>query len=111
MKKVTPLISNKDDDIEMNSKTTLGEDEDQGEMDTVFFLSLFIYTIYLSSIDLIYTDKKDKSDIGKFNLIMSNLWAFFPVMQAQGLWLKILLIMTCYCSMSWQCESNVKPVP
>ena len=101
MKKVTPLINNKDDDIEMNSKTTLGEDEDQGEMDTVFFLSLFIYTIYLSSIDLIYTDKKDKSDIGKFNLIMSNLWAFFPVMQAQGLWLKILLIMTCYCSMSW----------
>ena len=60
MKKVTPLISNKNDDIEMNSKTTLGEDEDQGEMDTVFFLSLFIYTIYLSSIDLIYTDKKIK---------------------------------------------------
>ena len=86
MKKVKPLLIEKD--LEMNSKLTLEEDEDQGEMDTVFFLSLFSYTIYLASIDLLY-NKEDKSDVGKFNLIMSNLWAFFPIMQAQGLWLKV----------------------
>lgn len=87
MKKVKPLLNDQDEkDLEMNSKITLEEDEDQGEMDTVFFLSLFSYTIYLASIDLLYSNKEDKSNVGKFNLIMSNLWAFFPVMQAQGLW-------------------------
>ena len=98
-KQVKPLLVDKD--LEMNSKITLEEDEDQGEMDTVFFLSLFSYTIYLASIDLLYSNKEDKNNIGKFNLIMSNLWAFFPVMQSQGLWLKSLLILTCYYSMSW----------
>ena len=49
-KQVKPLLVDKD--LEMNSKITLEEDEDQGEMDTVFFLSLFSYTIYLASIDL-----------------------------------------------------------
>lgn len=87
-------------DIE-NQHKTLEEDEDQGEMDTVFFLSLFIYTIYLSSIDILYPDAEDKQSVGKLNLIMSNLWAFFPVMQAQGLWLKFLLTMTCYYSITW----------
>lgn len=102
MKKVKPLLNDQDEkDLEMNSKITLEEDEDQGEMDTVFFLSLFSYTIYLASIDLLYSNKEDKSNVGKFNLIMSNLWVFFPVMQAQGLWLKSLLILTCYYSMSW----------
>ena len=73
-KQVKPLLVDKD--LEMNSKITLEEDEDQGEMDTVFFLSLFSYTIYLASIDLLYSNKEDKNNIGKFNLIMSNLWAF-----------------------------------
>jgi hypothetical protein len=99
-KKVNPVIETSND-LEMNSKITLDEDEDQGEMDIVFCVFLFSYTIYLASIDLLYSDGKDKSDVGKFNLIMSNLWAFFPVMQAQGLWLKLLLIITCYYSISW----------
>lgn len=80
---------------------TLEEDEDQGEMDTVFFLSVFLYTIYLCSIDLLYTEKKDKDAIGKFHLVMSNAFAFYPVMQAQGLWLKTILILTVYYSISW----------
>ena len=52
-KQVKPLLKYQDKDLEMNSKITLEEDEDQGEMDTVFFLSLFSYTIYLASIDLL----------------------------------------------------------
>lgn len=80
---------------------TLEEDDDQGEMDTVFFLFLLTYTIYLSSIDLLYNNQQDKQSIGKLNLIMSNLWAFFPIMQAQGLWLKFLLMITCYYSITW----------
>ena len=90
----------------LNSKhqkglSALKEDEDQGEMDIIFFVFLFSYTIYLSCIDFLYQDKNDKNSISKFHLIMSNLWAFFPIMQAQGLWLKILLILTCYFSITW----------
>jgi len=79
----------------------LEEDQDQGEMDTVFFLSVVSYTIYLSCIDLMYPLPKDKDAIGKFNLVMSNAFAFYPVMQAQGLWLKMILILTAYYSLLW----------
>ena len=109
MKKVKPLLNDQNRDLEINkinqkfeiNKLTLEEDEDQGEMDTVFFLSLFSYTIYLTSIDLLYPDKEDKKNIGKFNLIVSNLWSFFPIMQGQGLWLKALLVLSCYYSVVW----------
>lgn len=82
-------------------KKTLEEDEDQGEMDTIFFLSLFVYSLYLFSINILYPDSEEKDSVGKFNLVMSNLWAFYPIMQAQGLWLKFLLIATTYYSICW----------
>ena len=104
-KKIIPYLHHCKQDLEMNeqiiNKKTLKEDEDQGEMDIIFFVFLFSYTIYLSCIDFLYQDKNDKNSISKFHLIMSNLWAFFPIMQAQGLWLKILLILTCYFSITW----------
>ena len=82
-------------------KTTLEEDEDQGEMDTVFFIGLFIFTVVQVCIDWWWPNKQDKIAIGKFDIIMSNLWAFFPIMQAQGLFLKSLLIGTCWYSILW----------
>ena len=36
---------------------------------------------------------------------MSNLWAFFPICQAQGLLLKMLLICTCWYSFLWHWSS------
>lgn len=81
--------------------TTLEEDDNQGEMDVIFFVSLVTYTIYLCLIDIIYPDPVHLKQVGDFNLVMSNLWAFFPVMQAQGLWLKGLLIGTMYYSICW----------
>jgi hypothetical protein len=83
------------------NENILEEDEDQGEMDTIFFLSLFVYTIYLCCIDILFPEAKDKEAIGTLNLILSNLWAFYPIMQAQGLWLKTLLSLTCYYSILW----------
>lgn len=88
-------------DTSTYSDKTLKEDEDQGEMDTVFFILLITYTIALFSMEFWYPDEKDYLAVGHFHLVMSNLWAFFPIMQAQGLWLKILLICTCYYSILW----------
>lgn len=81
----------------------LDEDDDQNEMDTIFTIGNISYTtfILLCLNNVIYPIAEDKENVGKFHLIMSNLWAFFPIMQAQGLWLKSLLAMTCYFSMTW----------
>ena len=80
---------------------TLKEDQDQGEMDIVFFMGLFMFTLTFVSMDWWYPKRQDKVSIGKFSIIMTNLWAFFPIMQAQGLFLKILLIGTCWYSILW----------
>lgn len=80
---------------------TLKEDQDQGEMDVVFFMGLICFTLFMVGIDLWYPNKSEKIAIGKFSIIMTNLWAFFPIMQAQGLFLKSLLIGTCWYSILW----------
>lgn len=84
-----------------STSIVLAEDQDQGEMDTVFFLSVISYSIYLCFVDILYPLEKDKIAIGKLHLVMSNMFAFYPVMQAQGLWLKLILIMTVYYSILW----------
>ena len=90
---------------------TLEEDEDQGEMDVVFFLSTVLYTSYLLSIELIY-DKETQSAVNMFHLIVSNVWAFYPLMQAQGLWLKLLVASSAYFSVVWHWTADVKlPLP
>jgi hypothetical protein len=80
---------------------TLEEDEDQGEMDTVFWIMLTFFTVSQLCIEWWYPDTKDREAIGKFEVIMTNLWAFFPIMQAQGLFLKSLLIGTLWYSILW----------
>lgn len=90
---------------------TLEEDEDQGEMDVVFFLSTVLYTSYLLSIELIY-EKENQSAVNMFHLIVSNVWAFYPLMQAQGLWLKLLVASSAYFSVVWHWTADVKlPLP
>ena len=81
----------------------LEEDDDQNELDTVFTIGNISYTIFiiLCINNIIYPNPDDKENVAKFHLIMSNLWAFFPIMQAQGMWLKTLLALTCYFSMTW----------
>lgn len=89
----------------------LDEDEDQGEMDTIFFLSTTLYTIYLCSIKTWYNEE-DSVNVNNFHLIVSNMWAFFPVMQAQGLWLKILIICSSYFSVVWHWTADLDmPLP
>ena len=51
--------------------TTLEEDDNQGEMDVIFFVSLVTYTIYLCLIDIIYPDPVHLKQVGDFNLVMS----------------------------------------
>jgi hypothetical protein len=95
-----------DNDLEMSiekrkSDNVLEEDEDQGELDMIFWCGLMAFTITQLSLSTIYTDNEDYQAVGKFDLIMSNMWAFFPIVQAQGLWLKLLLIGTCWYSILW----------
>lgn len=90
---------------------TLREDEDQGEMDIAFFFCLITYTIYLYSVDILYPDPDQMNMVGDFHLVMSNVFAFFPIMQAQGLWLKGLLIMTGYFSVCWHWINIDKDLP
>ena len=87
-------------DLTPKKSIILKEDEDQGEMDTVFFLSLISYSVFVACRDSFYTDESKMAE-ASFNLVMSNLFAFFPIMQAQGLWLKSLLILTVYFSIRW----------
>ncbi len=85
----------------------LHEDEDQGEMDTVFFVSIAFYTMYILTVKILY-DSEDAVHVDQFHMIMSNLFAFFPLMQAQGLWLKALLFTTCYFSIVWHWTNDLK---
>jgi hypothetical protein len=101
--KVSPMTSV----MTSNPIGLLDEDEDQGEMDTVFFLSTAIYTAYILCIDLLY-DEENVTNVNKFHVIMSNLFAFFPLMQAQGLWLKFLIFSTCYFSIVWHWTADLK---
>ena len=117
--KVTPFPSalyDAENDMEMaieqkKKSKILDEDEDQGEMDMIFWGGLLIYSIVNMSLTHLYPDNKDYQAVGKFNLIMSNLWAFFPIMQAQGLWLKGLLIGTCWYSILWHWTQAKFPMP
>lgn len=93
------------------SKKVLDEDEDQGEMDMIFWGGLIIYTILQCFMSSFYPDDKDYEAIGKFNIVMTNLWAFFPIMQAQGLLLKTLLILTCWYSILWHWTQAGFPMP
>jgi hypothetical protein len=89
---------------------TLEEDDDQGDMDIIFILSTIIYTVYICSIGWLYPNAKD--EVGKFHLIMSHVWGFFPIMQAQGIWLKSLLCMTSYFSVAWHWTYDLElPLP
>lgn len=90
---------------------TLQEDDNQGEADIMFFFSLITYTTYISSIDTLYPDPDKLKMVGEFHLVMSNVFAFFPIMQAQGLWLKGLLIMTAYFSVCWHWINIGKELP
>ena len=76
-------------------KTELVEDDDQYEIDVVFFVFLLSYTIYLTTIH------EDVQVVGKFNIVFSNLFSFFPIYQAQGLFLKSVLLGTLYYSLCY----------
>lgn len=79
--------------IPLNSE--LVEDDDQYEIDVVFGSFLLFYTIYLSTIH------EDVQSVGKFNIVFSNLFSFFPIYQAQGLFLKSVLLCTLYYSLCY----------
>jgi hypothetical protein len=90
---------------------TLEEDEDQGEMDMIFFLTTTLYTSYLFSLEWLY-DEKDRVAVSNFHIIMSNIWAFYPIMQAQGLWLKLLICLSGYFSITWHWRTDLHlPLP
>ena len=92
---------------DVSVKKTLSEDEDQGEMDVVFFLTTTFYASYLLSIDWLYNET-DAIAVNRFHLIVSNVWSFYPIMQAQGLWLKSLLLLSGYFSLVWHWSSDLK---
>ena len=91
--KVSPYpktLYDADNDFEMAMEEkegkTLKEDQDQGEMDMIFLLGLTVVSIIFATLHIAYPDDKDYEAVGDFALIISNIWAFFPIMQAQGLW-------------------------
>ena len=79
---------------------TLQEDDDQNETDVVFFLCVIGYTGFISGVNTIYT-AEDYNDVGKFVLIMSNLFSIFPIVQGQGIWMKLLVFATAMSSIMW----------
>lgn len=81
-------------------KQTLEEDDDQGEMDGVFVISVVAYSLFILFRKNILGGESYE-EIGRFVLVMTNMFAFFPIAQAQGLWLKLLLIITCFSSIMW----------
>tara|TARA_B100000925_G_C21982192_1_gene462834 strand:- start:871 stop:1722 length:852 start_codon:yes stop_codon:yes gene_type:complete len=85
----------------------LKEDDDQSDLDSIFFVSIFLYSIYVTLIPWIYNEKDAKS-VDNFHLIISNFFGCFPIMQAQGLWLKSLLITTVYFSLVWHWSSDLQ---
>ena len=101
MFKTSNYVSPEPEILPLTKSIVLSEDDDQGEMDMVFGIGLLTYVPYLLCNAYIYEDYTDQLNVAMFHLIMSNLWAFFPIMQAQGLWLKFLLIVTCYFSLTW----------
>tara|TARA_E500000331_G_C17218972_1_gene697158 strand:+ start:714 stop:1631 length:918 start_codon:yes stop_codon:yes gene_type:complete len=95
---VLPVTDDANEDYEPKM---LVEDRNQGEMDMIFWAALIIFLSVQASLRTFYPDIKDYIAIGKFDIIMSNLWAFFPICQSQGLLLKFLLICTCWYSILW----------
>lgn len=86
--------------------STLEEDEDQGEMDMIFFAGVFMFTIVQCFLPMMYPDAEDFYYVTRFDIVMTNLWAFFPIVQAQGLFIKGLLICTAWYSILWHWSSN-----
>ena len=74
-----------------DTKKTLEEDEDQGDMDMIFFLCVTLFRICSVSVPHVYTNPDNLYYASRFEIVMTNLWAFFPIAQAQGLFLKGLL--------------------
>jgi hypothetical protein len=89
-----------------NLKKMLEEDDDQGEMDMIFFGGIFVFTISQAILPYVYTTPNDFYYVTRFDIVMTNLWAFFPITQAQGLFLKSLLILTAWYSILWHWTSN-----
>ena len=118
--KVSPYpktLYDADNDFEMameekEKMKTLKEDQDQGEMDMIFLLGLTVVSIVFATLHIAYPDDKDYEAVGDFALIISNIWAFFPIMQAQGLWLKMILICTFWYSVLWHwTELGLSAIP
>lgn len=84
----------------------LKQDDDQMNLDAIFFVSMFLYAFYITLIPWIYNEK-DTISVNKFHLLISNCFALFPILQAQGLFLKLLLICTAYFSMVWHWTSDI----
>ena len=79
---------------------TVVEDDDQYEIDGVFGMFLILYTVYLATLRYMY-DGEDFVAVSKFNILFSNLFSFFPIYQAQGLFLKCVLLGTLYYSLCY----------
>ena len=104
-----------DEEIYNSSRTddkVLKEDTDQGEMDMIFLLGLIVVSIVFATLHIAYPDNKDYIAVGDFALVISNIWAFFPIMQAQGLLLKLILIGTFWYSVLWHwTELGLSDIP
>lgn len=79
---------------------TLEEDDDQNELDCAFFVTTILYSIFAFGSKTIFKGE-DYDNISKFCLVMTNMFAFFPILQAQGIWLKLLLMANAVASMLW----------
>jgi len=86
--------------LPLGVKHTLEEDDDQGEMDIVFGISVVTYSMFILFRKFIFHGEA-YHQVGRFVLVMTNMFAFFPIAQAQGLWLKLLLIITCFSSIMY----------
>lgn len=79
---------------------TLEEDDDQNETDVVFILCVLLYSCFVFGRHY-FLEGEDYDDIGKFVLVMSNFVSVFPIVQAQGIWMKLLLFCTALSSITW----------
>lgn len=79
---------------------TLEEDDDQNETDVVFLFCIILYTSFIFSRHHLF-EGEDYNNVGKFVLIVSNLFCVFPIVQAQGIWMKVLLFCTALSSIMW----------
>jgi len=78
----------------------LTEDDDQGEMDASFMVTVTLYSLFVAFRKSFFSGE-DYESVGKFAVVMTNMFALFPIMQAQGIWLKLLLFVTCFSSLTW----------